>query len=463
MSTNPFLFSRSSNKLQERHQAIEYVEQGSFYNFSNIRYAEPPVGNLRFQAPKKPKGQSDTINRGDVGAICPQSSPSWESIASQFVPNYLIGLGFNYSKAAASVPANPPSEKDPRETEDCLFLDVHVPKAVWDSNDGSAPVLVWIYGGGYTAGEKTGDGSYDPAGMFEQASQPFIQVAMNYRLGALGWLSGSEFQGAGGQGNAALQDQKLALEWVQENIHLFGGDKSRVTVMGESAGGGSIMHHITGNGGKGSVPFQQAIPMSPAFFPVPAKDQQNDSWKKFLDALGVDSLEAAQKASSDEVIKANAVTIYNSPYGTFTFGPQPDGEYVPELPGQLLLKGEFHKDLKILTTHTSMEGLVFANPRIQSEDQIRTELTRVYFKDISDDVLEHILQDLYPASDYKDSFEKGLQISQDVAFVCNTYYLNTGFNDQAYSCKFMILTSPYTQHACPTRETTLYPWLQLKP
>jgi len=68
---------------------------------------------------------------------------------------------------------------------------------------------------------------------------------MNYRLGDFGWLSGPSFQAQGGAVNAGLLDQRFSLEWVQQYIGLFGGDKDRVTVMGESAGGGSVMHQIT--------------------------------------------------------------------------------------------------------------------------------------------------------------------------------------------------------------------------
>jgi carboxylesterase type B len=64
-----------------------------------------------------------------------------------------------------------------------------------------------------------------------------VFVAMNYRLGAFGFLAGPSLQAAGGVANAGLLDQRLALEWIQKNIHLFGGDPERVTIMGESAGG----------------------------------------------------------------------------------------------------------------------------------------------------------------------------------------------------------------------------------
>ena len=98
----------------------------------------------------------------------------------------------------------------------------------------------WIYGGGYTTGSK----DYNPAGLIERGEDGVIYVSLNYRLGAFGWLAGPTFQ-SNGTANAGLYDQRLALEWVQQYIHLFGGDPNRVTVFGESAGGGSIMHQIT--------------------------------------------------------------------------------------------------------------------------------------------------------------------------------------------------------------------------
>lgn len=105
-------------------------------------------------------------------------------------------------------------------------------------------VLVWIYGGGYTSGSKAGQNSGSPAGLLRRGDGNFIYVTINYRIGAFGWLSGPTLQ-HDGVANAGLWDQRFALEWVQRNIHLFGGDPDRVTVAGESAGGGSILHQIT--------------------------------------------------------------------------------------------------------------------------------------------------------------------------------------------------------------------------
>lgn len=210
------------------------------------------------------------VNTGNIGRICPQANPAWELIAQQFLPAYLTGQPFNTSaveaaiaKASGSVPA-----QDPRTSEDCLFLDVVTPEKVFKGKvSKKAPVLVWIYGGGYTAGEKGGFGQYNPSGLIKASqasgSDGVVFVAINYRLGAFGWLAGPTLQ-SDGTANAGLYDQRLALQWIQKYIHLFGGDADRVTVMGESAGGGSIMHQITAFGGlQGPAPFQQAILQSP--------------------------------------------------------------------------------------------------------------------------------------------------------------------------------------------------------
>jgi len=86
---------------------------------------------------------------------------------------------------------------------------------------------------------------------------------MNYRVGAFGFLAGPTLQ-SNGTANSGLYDQRLALDWVQQHIAKFGGDPNRVTILGESAGGGSVFHQITAFGELRPVPFQQAIPQSGA-------------------------------------------------------------------------------------------------------------------------------------------------------------------------------------------------------
>lgn len=141
------------------------------------------------------KSVGGAVNNGSVGSICPQANPAWELIAAQFIPSYLAGIPFNASSLGSSS-ANSSSAKlpplDPRTTEDCLFLDVVVPQAIFNNasntsnNTRGAPVLVWIYGGGYTAGDKSGSGN--PAGLIKASqvtgSNGVIYVSMNYRVSA---------------------------------------------------------------------------------------------------------------------------------------------------------------------------------------------------------------------------------------------------------------------------------------
>lgn len=134
----------------ELHQATLYNSTGGFYNFSNIRYAAPPTGENRFAAPQPPAVNRSVVQQGLPDRICAQSEPAWLLIAEQFIPEYLEGQtvfnssSFNTSSGTSGgLPA-----QDPRTTEDCLFLDVVVPEAIYN-NAGQgygAPVLVWIYG-----------------------------------------------------------------------------------------------------------------------------------------------------------------------------------------------------------------------------------------------------------------------------------------------------------------------------
>ena len=178
---------------------------------------------------------------------------------------------------------------------------------------------------------------------------------MNYRLGAFGWLSGSEFNSSGTP-NVGLYDQRFALEWVQSYISKFGGDPSRVTVFGESAGGGSIMHQITAYGGaNGPVPFQQAIPQSPGFQPVVSDDQENGIYEDFLKLLNVTSLDEARELPFETLATANTIQVGGAAYGQFVYGPTVGGDFVPDLPGKLLAEGKFAKDVKVMLGHNTDE------------------------------------------------------------------------------------------------------------
>lgn len=320
----------------------------------------------------------------------------------------------------------------------------------------SGQMLIYHIGGGYTAGSKIGSG--DPSGLIERSrtntSDGVIYVALNYRLGAFGWLSGPTFQ-EDGTANLGLYDQRLALEWVQNSIHLFGGDKNRVTVFGESAGGGSIMHQITAFGGSAPSLFQQAIPQSPGWQQIGSPYDQEQIFTSFLKETNVTSLTELRNLSSEELIAANARLVAASPYGSFTFGPTVDGDIVPQDPKYLLNHGQFDESVKILVGHNTNEGLLFTPPLATESDFLA--FISASYTSAKPAVLDYITTTLYPpvyngTYGYRDLIGRASLALAESSFTCNTFALDRAYGNATYAYLFGVVPGlhgqdvPYTYY-----------------
>jgi para-nitrobenzyl esterase len=184
--------------------------------YLGIPYAAPPVGNLRWMPPKPYGRWHGILQATQFGNVCPQEDGA------------VIG------------------------SENCLFLNVYAPHAR-KKRGPLLPVMVWIHGGGLTAGSSE---IFDPTPLVEHGN--LIVVTINYRIGLLGFFAHPAIDTEGHpRGNYGLMDQQFALQWVRQNILEFGGNNQLVTIFGQSAGGLSAYCNLASPPAAGL--FQRAI------------------------------------------------------------------------------------------------------------------------------------------------------------------------------------------------------------
>lgn len=276
--------------VETRLGRVRGLQRAGHQAFLGIRYAEAPVGGLRFRPPRRIDAWDGTYNATRHGPIAPQGYPD-----------------------------QPPIRLE--EAEDCLFLNIYTPAA-----DGKArPVMVFIHGGGFII--DSGSRPRTDGGMLA-ARGNVVVVTVEYRLGALGFLCA-----AGVEPNLGLQDQVCALQWVQRNIADFGGDPANVTVFGESAGATSVAYLLVMPVARGL--FHRAILESGAFPLESVAENRRLAEKcsrKFLKELGVGpgDLAALQQAPCSDIMRAQRKVAGRLVLGDRAFYPVRDGTVVPE-------------------------------------------------------------------------------------------------------------------------------------
>ncbi|KAF2814090.1 carboxylesterase type B [Mytilinidion resinicola] len=398
--------------------------------FKGIRYAAPPIGSLRWQPPHVPTyNRSSTISAASLAPACPQNPDSFSQTSGKQSP-FVLG------------------------TEDCLFLSVYSP-----SNASNLPVLVWIHGGGY--GE--GSGSQDLSAIINANSNGFVGVAIQYRLGAFGFLSSDEVF-RNGVVNAGILDQHFALQWVQSYISLFGGNASQVTISGESAGGGSVMLQTMAYGGTlGTSLFTNSIAASP-YLPMQYGYRDwipSQSYYAFAIASGCPPVTAYGSSAQTvfecltskdtETLQRASFNISSSgTYGTWGFLPVTDGVFIQQLPSTQLQSKKVN-GLNILSGNNAEEGAPFTTPNITTEADLVAWLTLTFPLFSPDDIDKILLY--YPSTDASDisgmleyatsgiANATAVNVSQvaagqqqradniyaETTFVCPSYWLATAF------------------------------------
>ncbi len=307
---------------------MEGVTADGVASFKGIPFAAPPVGNLRWRAPQSVKSWKGIKKADHFGPSCMQD-PSFVE---------LWGATRNIS-------------------EDCLYLNVWTPAR---SARERLPVMVWIFGGGFVGG-RTNNPIYDGTHF---AQQGVVLVSVDYRLGALGFLADPELSAESPHhvsGNYGLLDMIAALKWVRANIDHFGGDPSRVTIFGESAGGvavsalsvspaarGLFQRAICESGGGALAPAKLAGTSYTAVPVFPSLASAEDSGHRFLAQFG------ARDIAADRALAAQALVKAWSPLGPFT-APVVDGYVLPGDAYQRFHAGRFN-DTPILVGTNANEG-----------------------------------------------------------------------------------------------------------
>jgi para-nitrobenzyl esterase len=308
---------------------VEGTAKDGVQVYKGIPFAAPPLGALRWRPPAPVVPWNGVKKTAAFAPICEQTQTP--------LPQF-------------GIPLLPMSE-------DCLYLNIWTPTK---SADAKLPVMVWIYGGGFTGGG-TGLPVYDGTNL---AKRGVVLVSIAYRVGPFGFLAHPELDAespARASGTYGLMDQIAGLQWVKHNIAAFGGDPSNVTIFGESAGGISVSMLAASPKAKGL--FERAISESGGSF-APAKDEyliggENVPTMKmaeqqgtvFVAQIGAKSIAEARKIPADTIVKAAGPQLGK-------FWPALDGDVIVDDQYKLYESGRYN-DVPLLIGWNSDEGAPF--------------------------------------------------------------------------------------------------------
>ena len=326
--------------------------------FRGMPYAQPPVGDLRLNIPQ-------SLNT------------TWNGVrsAEQFGP-VCVGYG--------------PDNNNFQNSEDCLTINVFRPSGFFG---GPLPVAVWIYGGGFTGGAGSAP-QYNMSAMLHNSleiQKPIMTVTFNYRLSGWGWLYSDEIQVAG-LTNLGLRDSRVALQWIQENIAAFGGDPTKVTIFGESAGAGIVGAQALAYGGRDDRLFRGLIsesgpPQLPGLYPPPLA---NAIFANVTRDTGCG--DASDKIACLRALPFETLNSVLNGTQRLVFLPVIDNDFLTQLPSLALDAGKF-THVPLLVGTNSDEGTFFGPRGINTDADFANYLTSLGVTDNA--TLTRIMQ-LYP-------------------------------------------------------------------
>jgi para-nitrobenzyl esterase len=322
-------------------------------SFKGIPYAEPPVKELRWQAPVKHQPRPGKQLATNFSSAC-------------FQDNYNTQW---YQEVGKAFGVAPEVFTDPNFSEDCLYLNIWTPSL---SKDKNLPVMVWIHGGSNKAGWSY-EQNYIGTKLAEKGQ--VIVVSIGYRLGVFGFFSHPELAQSTAPANFGLLDQIEALNWINRNIGQFGGDSSNITLFGESAGAANIGNLILSPFADGL--FHRAISQSGGF------QLWNNADLKTQQTFGHDLANSLDMTDSSlsALKKESAKVLFNKAkqdFPEYYYGAAVDGHVLPYTALNLLFKRKLQVDLLIGSNQD--EWLMY----LDNSPEKLTQMINSYPKEIQD-------------------------------------------------------------------------------
>ncbi|ESK88263.1 cephalosporin esterase, partial [Moniliophthora roreri MCA 2997] len=370
------------------------------------------IGDLRWQAPQAPANVTG-VQQADT-----EPSPCFSS-----------GQGIAPPDTAST---SHEKRQTPAQSEDCLFLNVYFPG---DSIPGTLlPTVVWIHGGGYIGGSAS---SFTGSDLIRESEHGVVAVIIQYRLGFFGFLAGNEVK-ENGVLNAGLLDQNFALRWVNQHISKFGGDPTKVTIWGESAGAGSVLQHVIAEDGQTSPQLFRGAITSSTF--LPSQYLFNDTIPQSLYDQVVEQTNCTSASDTltclrgvDASVLQAANTKINTAgfFGTFVSVPVVDGTFIRQRATEALKQGKVNGEVLLAVTNAD-EGSAFVN---QSDPLNATFYASQLFPKLSSNETSAI-EAAYA--------NLGSLITQDnlimgeSIFVCPTYFLLNAFQNRSFKGEFAL-------------------------
>ncbi|KAI0137516.1 Alpha/Beta hydrolase protein [Xylariales sp. AK1849] len=392
---------------KQRNVTYQGLHRNDIEVFLSIPYGQDTSGANRFKPPQPAVPESgSTIVAQSYGPACPQQ----------------VGAG-----------SPPLSLSDVTDiSEDCLNLDVARPKGTCSTK--RLPVMVFVHGGSFWAGQ-TSEITTAPDGLILQAAEngtPVIHVAMNYRLGVFGFAQSDALKSEASE-NAGLRDQRLAIEWVRDNIANFGGDPEKITIFGQSSGGLAIGMQIMAYGASQPVPFQQGICESQALEPGITGNFTYEAMRRVVDYVGCNSssLDSAETVSclrglDTETLLNASVATYSSDISDNVgdiWLPVVDGDFLPDAPSRLIKERRF-ANVTAMIGWTNNDLTAFTDTSITTPDETY-DFIQSYVPTMTASNVDELLS-LYPVSDFpadtaanlSAEFYRTARIFRDILMTC---------------------------------------------